>query len=84
MNKAQATIIYYNNQGAITLAKNPQFHTRTKHINIQHHFIRDKVSERAVELQYIKTENQVADSLTKPLNKIKFKRFRKAIGLEQA
>ena len=83
-NEAQATIIYCDNQGAIALAKNPQFHARTKHIDIQHHFVRDKVSEGAIELQYIETESQVADGLTKALDKIKFERFRKAIGLEQA
>jgi len=82
--KAQATIIYCDNQGAIALAKNPQFHARTKHIDIQHHFVRDKVTEGAVELQYIGTESQVADGLTKALDKIKFERFRKAIGLEQS
>ena len=48
-NEAQAIIIYYNNQGAITLVKNPQFHAHTKHIDIQHYFIRDKVSEGAIE-----------------------------------
>ena len=46
----QATIIYCDNQSAIALAKNPQFHTHTKHIDIQHHFVQDKVSEGAVEL----------------------------------
>lgn len=55
--EAQATDIYCNNQGAIALAKNPQFHARTKHIDIQHHFVRDKVSEGAVELQYVGTES---------------------------
>lgn len=82
--KAQATIIYCDNQGAIALAQNSQFHIRTKYIDIQHHFVGDKVSEGAVELQYIETESQVADGLTKPSDKIKFQRFRKAIGLEQA
>jgi hypothetical protein len=38
-NKAQATIIYCDNQGAIALAKNPQFYACTKHIDIQHHFV---------------------------------------------
>jgi hypothetical protein len=51
---------------------------------MQHHFVRDKVSEGVVELQYTETESQVADGLTKALDKIKFERFRKAIGLEQA
>ena len=83
-NEPQATIIYCDNQGAIALAKNPQFHARTKHIDIQHHFVREKINEGAVQLEYIKTEGQVADGLTKALDKVRFERFRKAIGLEPA
>jgi len=83
-NEPQATIIYCDNQGAIALAKNPQFHARTKHIDIQHHFVREKINEGAVQLEYIETEGQVADGLTKALDKIRFERFRKAIGLEPA
>ena len=84
VNELQATIIYCDNQGAIALAKNPQFHARTKHIDIQHHFVREKINEGAVQLEYIETEGQVADGLTKALDKIRFERFRKAIGLEPA
>ena len=80
----QATVIYCDNQGAIALAKNPQFHARTKHIDIQHHFVREKVNEGAVQLKYVETNDQVADGLTKALDKIKFEKFRKAIGLEEA
>jgi hypothetical protein len=80
--KARATIIYCDNQGAIALAKDPQFHARTKHIDMQHHFVREKVSDGTIQLEYVDTENQVADGLTKALDKIKFERFRKAIGLE--
>ena len=83
-NEPQATIIYCDNQGAIALAKNPQFHARTKHIDIQHHFVREKINEGAVQLEYIETEGQVADGLTKALDKVRFERFRKAIGLEPA
>ena len=64
--------------------KNPQFHVYTKHINIQHYFVQNKVSKGAIEFQYIGTENQMANGLIKPLNKIKFKRFRKVIRLKQA
>jgi hypothetical protein len=81
-NEARATIIYCDNQGAIALAKDPQFHARTKHIDMQHHFVREKVSDGTIQLEYVDTENQVADGLTKALDKIKFERFRKAIGLE--
>ena len=59
-----ATVIYGDNQGAIALAKNPQFHPRTKHIDIQHYFVREKQAEGQVNLQYIPTEKQVADGLT--------------------
>jgi hypothetical protein len=78
-----ATIIYGDNQGAIALAKNPQFHARTKHIDIQHHFIRQKVDEGKIELQYVPTAKQVADGLTKALCKDKFLLFRRALGLEE-
>jgi hypothetical protein len=77
-----ATIIYGDNQGAIALAKNPQFHARTKHIDIQHHFVREKVAEGHVDLQYISTSEQVADGLTKALCRDKFEAFRKAVGVE--
>lgn len=81
-NEARATIIYCDNQGAMALAKDPQFHARTKHIDMQHHFVREKVSDGTIQLEYVDTENQVADGLTKPLERIKFERFRKAISLE--
>lgn len=77
----QATIIYCDNQGAIALAKNPQFHARTKHIDIQHHFVREKVAEGKVQLSYIPTDKQIADGLTKALPKDRFVQFRKALGL---
>jgi len=77
-----ATIIYGDNQGAIALAKNPQFHARTKHITIQHHFVQEKQTEGKVDLQYIPTEQQVADGLTKALPKDRFIKFRDALGLE--
>jgi hypothetical protein len=77
-----ATIIYGDNQGAITLAKNNQFHGRVKHIDIQHHFVREKLAEGRIDLQYVPTSEQVADGLTKALCRDKFVVFRKAIGVE--
>ena len=59
------TIIYNDNQGSLLLAKNPIFHSRTKHIDVKHHFIRELVDERMVELRYCETENMLADILTK-------------------
>ena len=77
-----ATIIYGDNQGALALAKNPQFHARTKHIEIQHHFVREKVAIGQVDLRYVHTSQQVADGLTKSLPKDRFQEFRKAVGVE--
>jgi hypothetical protein len=76
-----ATIIYGDNQGAIALAKNPQFHARTKHIDVQHHFVREKQHSGEVDLQYVPTDQQVADGLTKALPQDKFEVFRSALGL---
>lgn len=76
------TIIYCDNQGAIALAKNLQYHAWSKHINIQYHFVREKVTEGKVQLKYVATEKQVTDSLTKPLCKDKFVVFQKALSLE--
>ena len=77
-----AVIIHCDNQGAVALAKNPQFHARSKHIDIQYHYQREKIEDGTVELQYVPTENQIADGLTKALAKDKFMAFRKALGLE--
>jgi hypothetical protein len=77
-----ATIIYGDNQGAITLAKNDQFHGRVKHIDIQHHFVREKLAEGRIDLRYVPTSEQVADGLTKALCRDKFVVFRKAVGVE--
>jgi hypothetical protein len=80
-NSPSATIIFCDNQGAISLANNPVFHARTKHIAVHHHFGREKVQSGDVELKYTPTELQVADGLTKALDKSRFIRFREAIGV---
>ncbi len=56
-----------DNTAAIQLSKNPILHSRAKHIEIKHHFIRDLVQKGSVNIQYIETERQWADIFTKPL-----------------
>jgi len=68
--------IFADNQGSMALAKNPEFHSRTKHIHIQQHFIRDKVVEEEVLLEYLSTGDMAADLLTKALPREKVERFR--------
>lgn len=74
--------IYTDSKSAIELAKNPVFHNRTKHIDIQYHFIRENVSSSLVNLVYMHTDLQLADPLTKPLDSNKFKRFINQVGLK--
>lgn len=59
------TIIYCDNQSCIALTQNSKFHTRTKHVEIHHHFIREKVLKGDVEIKYCNAEEQYADFLTK-------------------
>jgi hypothetical protein len=76
-----STIIYYDNQSCIRLFEHPVFHERSKHIEIKYYFIRDKVQEGEMKLQYIPTDELTADILTKPLSRIKFAYLRDKLGI---
>jgi hypothetical protein len=77
----RGTMILCDNQSCIKMTKNPVFHDRSKHIEICYHFIRDMVQRGALKLQYISTDEQVADVLTKPLSRVKFEHFRDKLGI---
>lgn len=79
--EATSTVILEDNQGAIAIAKNPVNHSRTKHIDIRYHYIRECVQNGQIELQYCPTNDMKADILTKPLTKQKFEYLRGEIGL---
>ena len=84
LNATGLITIFGDNKSSIALAQNPEFHQRTKHIDIQHHFIRDEVTNKRVELTFVNTSDMVADALTKPLGPIKFDRFLTLTGLYPA
>jgi hypothetical protein len=65
--------LYCDNLSAINISKNPIQHSRTKHIDIRHHFIRDLVKDKVVNLEHVATEEQVADIFTKALDANQFK-----------
>jgi transposase InsO family protein len=75
------TLLHCDNQSAITLAKNPAYHARTKHIDIRFHFIREAVANGHFILEYCPTNDMPADALTKALNRTKTERFASMIGL---
>ncbi|SCZ98636.1 BZ3500_MvSof-1268-A1-R1_Chr3-1g05516 [Microbotryum saponariae] len=70
-----------DNQSAITLAKHPAFHARTKHIGIHFHFIRDHIAEGTIEMVWVPTGTMAADVLTKGLGTQKHYQFVHAMGL---
>ena len=70
-----------DNTSAINLSKNPVMHSRTKHIDIRHHFIRDHVLKGDCVLEFIESSNQLADIFTKPLAKENFFFIRRELGL---
>jgi hypothetical protein len=70
-----------DNQSSIKLAKNPVFHARTKHIEVCHHFVRECALRGEIQLDYISTDINPADILTKALPRPKFEKHRTNLGL---
>ena len=71
-----ATVIQEDNQSCIKMCKNPVMQKRTKHIDVKHHFVRERVEDGTVELQYCATEDMCADIMTKTLAKPKLEKHR--------
>lgn len=65
-----------DNQGCIALSENPVHHKRTKHIDIKYHFVREKVLSGEIVLEHVATEHQLADLLTKPLERVRVEKLR--------
>jgi hypothetical protein len=70
-----------DNQGAIALAENPVLHSRTKHIDIRYHFIRDALKNGDTVLKYIPTDEMPADVLTKALTADKHQKCCDMMGM---
>lgn len=69
------TTIFCDNQAAIALSRNPEYHSRSKHVDIKYHFLRQHVDSKTVTLQFIGTDQMAADGLTKSLTRIKHNHF---------
>ena len=72
--------LFCDNVSAINISKNPVQHSKTKHIDIRHHFIRDLVENKVIQLEYIPTERQLADIFTKALDTARFESLRSSRG----
>ena len=73
--------VFCDNTSAINISKNPVQHSRTKHIDIRHHFIRELVENKTLVLEYIETEKQITDIFTKALDSVRFDSLRKSLGV---
>ena len=75
------TALFCDNNGAVCLALNPQFHSRTKHFDIRYHYIRQCIENGEIAISRVPTNDNVADIFTKPLAITPFMRFRELLGL---
>ena len=77
----EETVILCDNSSTIQLSKNPIFHGRSKHIAVRFHFLRDLVNDEVVRLSFCCSEEQVADTMTKPLKLEQFEKLRSMLGV---
>ena len=73
--------ILCDSQSAIQISRNPVQHTRTKHIDIRYHYLKDQVLEKLITMEFVSTQDQLADILTKPLLKDQFHKLRSLLGV---
>ena len=70
-----------DNETAIKLSNNPMQHSRTKHIDIRHHFLRDHQLKGDIDIRHVRTDEQLADIFTKPLDEKRFCELRSEINI---
>lgn len=80
---ASSPILWCDNLSASVLASNPVYHARTKHIELDIHFVRDKVLEGKLKIQYIPSSDQTADLMTKPLSQTRFLLLKDKLGVKE-
>ena len=71
--KQHKIVMYCDSQSVLYIARNPIFHSRTKHIGVQYYFVRKAIKEESVDILKIHTKDNLIDVMTKPINANKFK-----------
>ena len=79
--QGQKTTLRCDNQSCLAIARNPVFHARTKHIEVQYHFVREKLLDGTILLEYCKTEDNLADLFTKALPQVVVLGHSRSLGL---
>lgn len=75
----EATILNVDNQAAIAISENDVHHARTKHIDIRHHFVRESIKNKEIQIKWVSTQDQLADIFTKGLHKVRFNYLRQLL-----
>ncbi|KAJ0970051.1 hypothetical protein J5N97_022928 [Dioscorea zingiberensis] len=78
----EEVVLKVDNKSTISLCKNPVHHDRSKHIDTRYHFIRECIENGKIAIDYVGSEEQLADILTKSLGRVKFLEMRHKIGLQ--
>jgi histone deacetylase 1/2 len=80
----QKSCLWCDNLGATYLSANPVFHARTKHIEIDYHFVRERVAQNRLDIRFISTKDQIADGFTKALPVKNLDEFKRNLNLSRA
>ena len=81
--QTSATPLHIDNQSAIKVGKNPEHHSRMKHLNTKYHWLREQVEDKVFTLDYVPTDKMPADVLTKPLDRVVHERMCHLLGLRR-
>ena len=79
--KFDEILLLCDNESVVKIATNPVQHSRTKHIDIRHHFLRDHVNNGDIKIDRIGTNDQLADIFTKPLDESRFYKLRNELNI---
>ena len=77
----EPVVMFCDNTSAINISKNPVMHSKTKHIAIKYHFVRELVQDKEIRLEYVHSKEQIADIFTKKLPKDAFLYLRGKLGV---
>lgn len=81
---SSAPVLWCDNLGATYLTSNPVMHSRTKHVDVNYHFVRDRVAFHSLRVSFVSSKDQLADLLTKPLSIPRFTSLRASLSLRPA
>jgi histone deacetylase 1/2 len=81
--QSRAARLWCDNIGATYLSANPMFHARTKHIEVDYHFVRERVAKKLLDILFIPSRDQVADGFTKSLSTTQLVSFRRNLNLDK-